>query len=74
MSTHLGKTSIDGVAGMGSRFAQAFVEQMTTPGLRIDDAFRALRKEVSRKTDSKQEPEILQDDLEQGALVLVRSP
>ena len=74
MSTHLGKTSIDGVAGMGSPFAQAFVEQMTTPGLRIDDAFRALRKEVSRKTDGKQEPEILQDDLEQGALVLVRSP
>jgi len=53
MSTHLGKTAIDGVGGMGSPFAQAFVEQMTTPGLRIDDAFRALRKEVSRKTDSK---------------------
>ena len=49
MSTQLGKTSIDGVGGMGSPFAQAFVEQMTTPGLRIDDAFRALRKEVSRK-------------------------
>ena len=74
MSTHLGKTAIDGVGGMGSPFAQAFIEQMTTPGLRIDDAFRALRKEVSRKTDGKQEPEILQDDLEQGALVLVRSP
>jgi hypothetical protein len=41
-------------------------EQMTTPSLRIDDAFRALRKQVSRKTDVKQEPEILQDDLEQG--------
>ena len=40
-------------------------------GLR-DDAFRALRKEVSRKTDGKQEPEILQDDLEQGTLVLAR--
>jgi dipeptidyl aminopeptidase/acylaminoacyl peptidase len=74
MSTHLGKTSIDGVGGIGSPFAQAFVKQMTTPGLRIDDAFRALREEVFRKTDGKQEPEILQDDLKQGALVLVRSP
>ena len=74
MSTHFGKTAIDGVGGMGSPFAPAFIEQMTMPGLRIDDAFRALRKEASRKTDGKREPEILQDDLEQGALVLVRSP
>jgi hypothetical protein len=74
MSTQLGKTAIDGVDGMGSPFARAFAIRMTTPGLRIDDAFRALREEVSQKTDGKQKPEILQDDLQQGALVLVRSP
>lgn len=74
MSTQLGKTSRDGVGGMGSPFALAFVEKMTTPGLRIDDAFRALREEVSEETHGMQQPEILQDDLKQGALVLVRAP
>ena len=74
MSTQLGRTAIDGVGGMGSPFARAFAERMTTPGLRIDDAFRALREDVSQKTDGQQKPEILQDDLQQGALVLVRSP
>jgi hypothetical protein len=74
MSTQLGKTAIDGVAGEGSPFARGFAVQMTRPGLRIDDAFRALRERVSQDTDSKQEPEILQDALKEGALVLVRSP
>ena len=73
MSTQLGQTATDGVQGAGSPFAQAFVEQMTTRGLRIDDAFRALRDEVLEKTDGKQLPEILQDTLKQGALVLVRA-
>jgi tetratricopeptide (TPR) repeat protein len=73
MSTELGKTAIDGEVGKGSPFARAFAEKMSAPGLRIDDAFRALRAEVSRQTDGKQQPEILQDDLDQGAIVLVKS-
>jgi uncharacterized caspase-like protein len=74
MSTQLGKTALDGSSGTGSPFAQAFAEQMTIPGLRIDDAFRALRDEVSDKTQGKQQPEILQDDLKRGALTLVAAP
>jgi tetratricopeptide (TPR) repeat protein len=74
MSTQLGRTALDGDDGKGSPFALAFVEKMSKPGLRIDDAFRALRSEVSRLTEGKQEPEVLQDGLNEGAIVLVRSP
>jgi tetratricopeptide (TPR) repeat protein len=70
MSTELGKTAIDGVEGKGSPFAQAFAQIIATPGLRVDDAFRELREEVSRTTDDQQKPEILQDDLQRGAFVL----
>jgi len=74
MSTQVGRTAMDGDGGKGSPFALAFVEKMTKPGVRIDDAFRALRSEVSRLTEGKQEPEVLQDGLNEGAIVLVRSP
>jgi tetratricopeptide (TPR) repeat protein len=70
MSTQLGKTAIDGAEGKGSPFAQAFAQIIATPGLRVDDAFRELREEVSRMTDDQQKPEILQDDLQRGAFVL----
>jgi len=49
MSTQLGKTAVDGEEGKGSPFAQAFAETMATPGLRIDDAFRKLRRAVMEK-------------------------
>ena len=71
MSTQLGETALDGTDRTGSPFAKAFAETMVRPGLRIDDAFRVLRDQVSEKTDGKQKPEILQDDLKQGSLVLV---
>ena len=71
MSTQLGETALDGTDRAGSPFAQAFAETIVRPGLRIDDAFRLLRDQVSERTDGKQKPEILQDDLKQGSLVLV---
>jgi uncharacterized caspase-like protein len=74
MSTQIRKTAQDGDDGKGSPFAVAFAEKMTAPGLRIDDAFRALREEVSQKTEGKQKPDILLDDLQEGALVLMRAP
>ena len=74
MSTQLGMTALDGEEGQGSPFAQAFVKIIATPGLRIDDAFRNLRDEVARQTGGRQKPEILQDDLTGGALVLVAGP
>jgi len=71
MSTTLGQTALDGDEGKGSPFALAFAETMSTPGLRVDDAFRHLRQAVASKTEGKQTPEILQDDLNEGSLVLV---
>ena len=67
-------TALDGEEGQGSPFAQAFAKIIATPGLRIDDAFRDLRDEVARRTAGRQKPEILQDDLISGALVLVSGP
>jgi uncharacterized caspase-like protein len=74
MSTQLGRTALDGLEGQGSPFAQAFTKIIAIPGLRIDDAFRDLRDEVAQKTEGRQKPEILQDDLLGGALVLVSAP
>jgi hypothetical protein len=74
MSTKLGRTAADGDEGKGSPFAQSFAKIMSAPGLRIDDAFRRLREDVARRTDDKQEPEILQDELREGAFVLVGAP
>jgi len=74
MSTQVGKTALDGDSGKGSPFARAFVEKMAKPGLRIDDAFRALRSEVSRLTEGQQQPEVLQDDLNEGATMLLKAP
>jgi tetratricopeptide (TPR) repeat protein len=71
MSTELGKTAVDGGVGKGSPFAQAFAQVIATPGLRVDDAFRELRSQVSRLTSDQQKPEILQDELERGAFALV---
>jgi hypothetical protein len=65
---------MDGEDGMGSPFARAFAKKMITPGLRIDDAFRALRVEVFKTTAGKQQPEVLEDQLEQGAITLVSAP
>jgi hypothetical protein len=73
-SAALGRPALDGDAGKGIPFAQAFAEQMTTPGLRIDDAFRALRDEEEAATDDNQMPEIPQDELKTGAVVPVKSP
>jgi WD40 repeat protein len=70
MSTQVGKTAIDGEAGKGSPFAQAFAEVIATPGLRIDDAFRDLRDRVAARTSGSQRPEILEDDLDRGSLIL----
>jgi type II secretory pathway pseudopilin PulG len=74
MSSQIGKTALDGDSGDGSPFTRAFVENMATPGLRIDDAFRALRSEVSRLTEGRQQPEVLQDDLNEGATMLMKAP
>jgi uncharacterized caspase-like protein/Flp pilus assembly protein TadD len=73
MSTQLDKPAVDGDVGQGSPFAHAFAAKMTTPGLRIDDAFRSVRSEVIRLTDSRQQPEVLLDNLAEGAIVLVPS-
>ena len=71
MSTTLGRPAEDGEPGQGSPFAKAFAAAIVQPGLRIDDAFRALREQVLKETGGKQEPEILQDKLAQGSITLV---
>jgi len=71
LSTRLGDTADDGVAGKGSPFARAFSANIQTPGIRIDDAFRRLRDVVGSETGDKQLPDIVQDDLPDGAVTLV---
>ena len=70
VSTRLGDTAADGDAGKGSPFARAFAADIEAPGLRIDDAFRKIRDAVRTETAGKQVPDIVQDDLPQGALIL----
>jgi hypothetical protein len=74
LSTRLGETAQDGVAGMGSPFARAFADKIKAPGMRIDDVFRALRDEVKSETGGEQLPDIVQDDLPGGAITLVDLP
>ena len=71
LSTRLGDTADDGVAGKGSPFARAFSANIQTLGIRIDDAFRRLRDAVGSETGDKQLPDIVQDDLPDGAVTLV---
>ena len=73
ISTRLGDTAADGEAGKGSPFARAFALDIEAPGLRIDDAFRKMRDAVRAETDGKQVPDIVQDDLPEGAMVLANA-
>jgi len=71
LSTRLGDVAADGVAGKGSPFARAFAADIRISGLRVDDFFRQVRDSVRSETAGRQVPDVLQDDLPQGALVLV---
>jgi TPR repeat protein len=70
LSTRLGDTAQDGEAGKGSPFARAFAANIQLKGVRIDDAFRQLRDAVRSETAGKQLPDVVQDDLPNGAIVL----
>ena len=74
LSTRLGSVARDGAAGMGSPFARAFAVHIQTKGIRIDDAFRQLRDAVKSETEGDQIPDIVQDDLPNGAITLVGTP
>ena len=74
LSTRLGSVARDGAAGMGSPFARAFAAHIETKGMRIDDAFAQLRDAVKSETDGDQVPDIVQDDLPNGAITLVGTP
>jgi hypothetical protein len=73
LSTRLGTVARDGVAGRGSPFARAFAANIQKKGVRIDDAFRLLRDSVKSETHGDQLPDIVQDDLPNGAITLVRA-
>jgi len=70
LSTRIEQTAIDGEAGKGSPFARAFAQTMPKRALRLDDAFREVRKIVMEETGGKQLPDVQQDDLE-APLVLM---
>ena len=71
LSTRLGAVAGDGEAGKGSPFARAFAAAIQSKGARIDDAFRRMRDAVGAETQGKQLPDIVQDDLPDGAITLV---
>jgi uncharacterized protein len=71
LSTRLGGTARDGVAGKGSPFARAFAQNVQTKGVRIDDMFRQVREAVKAETGGAQLPDVVQDDLPNGAITLV---
>jgi uncharacterized caspase-like protein len=73
LSTRLGETAQDGDEGKGSPFARAFAKTIKTRGMRIDDAFRQLRDAVKSETSGKQIPDIVQDDLPNGAITLLNA-
>lgn len=73
LSTRLGSVARDGVEGMGSPFARAFAANIQRKGVRIDDAFRLVRDAVKAETHGDQLPDIVQDDLPNGAFTLVRA-
>jgi peptidoglycan hydrolase-like protein with peptidoglycan-binding domain len=64
VSTRLGTTADDGVAGKGTAFARAFASHIAKPGTRIDDAFRDVRLEVEQESGDRQSPEIARIDLD----------
>jgi TPR repeat protein/uncharacterized caspase-like protein len=74
LSTRLGGTARDGVGGKGSPFARAFAQNVQTKGVRIDDMFRQVRDTVKAETESAQLPDVVQDDLPNGAITLVEVP
>jgi len=74
LSTRLGGTARDGVAGQGSPFARAFAQNVQTKGVRIDDMFRQVREAVKAETEGAQLPDVVQDDLPKGAITLVSAP
>ena len=74
LSTRLGSVARDGDPGMGSPFARAFAANIQTKGTRIDDEFRMLRDAVKSETQGDQLPDIVQDDLPNGAITLVAVP
>jgi TPR repeat protein len=71
LSTRLGGTAQDGEAGKGSPFARAFAAKIQGRGLRIDDMFRQVREAVKLETGGAQLPDVVQDDLPNGAITLV---
>src|SRR5277367_2292855 len=73
LSTRLGTVARDGVAGMGSPFARAFAANIQRKGVRIDDTFAQLREAVKSETHGDQLPDIVQDDLPNGSITLVRA-
>jgi uncharacterized caspase-like protein len=64
LSTRIDQTAADGDPGKGSPFARAFAQSMPKKALRLDDAFREVRKAVMEETGGKQLPDVQQDDLD----------
>lgn len=74
LSTRLGRTATDGEAGQGTAFARAFAEHIAQPGVRIDDAFTRVRREVEDATDNRQSPEIVRYDLDEPLILASLAP
>jgi uncharacterized caspase-like protein len=70
LSTKLGDTAEDGEPLTGSPFARAFQREIREKGVRVDDAFRSMREAVREQTNGKQIPDIVQDDLPSGSIML----
>src|ERR1700735_871417 len=60
--------------GKGRPFARAFAASIQKKDLRVDDAFREMRDMVNAETNGGQLPDVVQDDLPKGALILVGPP
>lgn len=73
LSTRPGDVADDGDAGVGSPFARAFAAHMPTPGMRLDDAFREVRRTVIDATAGAQRPEA-RDDLLSPLVVVNADP
>jgi len=74
LSTRLGDVAADGEEGEGSPFARAFAAHMPAPGLRVDDAFAAVRKAVIAATGGDQRPEAARDDLDAPLVLVTAEP
>ena len=70
LSTRLGSTASDGVPGEGTAFARAFADHIAEPGMRIEDQFREIRRQVEDETKRAQRPEIGRSDLDEDVILV----